>query len=78
MDSQLGDGKVFSPYLLIGKKKYAGYKYIGPDATPFVDSSGLENVRRDNALITSETLDVCLTNILKHGDTKGTQSIAVL
>jgi len=70
--------KVFKPHLQIGKKKYAGYKYMGPDVTPFVDSSGLENVRRDNALITSETLELCLTNFLKNGDTKGTQSIAYI
>jgi len=68
--------KAFKPLLLCGKKKYAGYKYMSVDAEPFVDSSGLENVRRDNALIASETQARCLDMILREGDYDGARSIA--
>ncbi len=68
--------KGFYPLLLCGKKRYAGYKYMSVDAKPFVDSSGMETVRRDNAKIASETQQRCLDLMLKEGDYDGSRSIA--
>lgn len=62
--------KVYWPYLLIGKKKYAGKKYMSKDAKPTLASSGLENVRRDNAKIASVNLEKCLYILLMEGNPK--------
>ena len=67
--------KLFKPFLLIGKKKYTGNKCLGPGLPFKRDETGLENVRRDNALIGSETLDNVARMIIEEGDTKAERSI---
>jgi DNA polymerase delta subunit 1 len=59
--------KIFNPFLLIGKKRYAGKKYLGPTSQPTLAISGLESARRDNAKIGSETMAICLRIILMDG-----------
>uniref|UniRef100_A0A6P6Y8K3 DNA polymerase n=1 Tax=Dermatophagoides pteronyssinus TaxID=6956 RepID=A0A6P6Y8K3_DERPT len=39
--------KVFCPYLLINKKRYAGLMWTAPDSFTKVETKGLETVRRD-------------------------------
>ena len=68
--------KVFLPFLLVSKKKYAGRKSLGPGMPFFFSSSGLETVRRDNAKIGSGTLQHCLDEIIMNGDYDGSRSIA--
>jgi DNA polymerase delta subunit 1 len=40
--------KVYCPYLLINKKRYAGLYYTKADSYDKIDTKGMENVRRDN------------------------------
>jgi DNA polymerase delta subunit 1 len=40
--------KVYYPYLLISKKRYAGVYYTRPEKYDKIDTKGMENVRRDN------------------------------
>jgi DNA polymerase delta subunit 1 len=67
--------KGFQPFLLVGKKKYAGRKYMKVGDAPIFSCSGLENVRRDNALIGSETQEKALEMIIMQGDYNGTRAI---
>lgn len=58
--------KVLFPYLLINKKRYVGNFYEkGPDVPDKLHQSGIESVRRDNALYTADTMEMvvaCLMN----------------
>jgi len=56
--------KVYFPYILLSKKKYAGCYYTKPDKYDKVDTKGLENVRRDNCMFIREILEKCLKFIL--------------
>jgi DNA polymerase delta subunit 1 len=70
--------KAFLPFLMIDNKKYAGRKTLGPGLEFELSSSGLENVRRDNAPILSETLDEVLEEIIMKEDTRGKRSVAMV
>jgi DNA polymerase delta subunit 1 len=61
--------KILCPMLLEGKKKYAGLK-IQEDGKRKIISVGLENVRRDNPLFVSESLEQLLSTILFEYNTK--------
>ena len=56
--------KVYFPYLLLKKKKYAGLYWTNPDKFDHKDCKGLEMVRRDNCLMarkaTEKVLDILL------------------
>jgi DNA polymerase elongation subunit (family B) len=43
--------KVYFPYLLMNKKRYAGLLWTNPDHYDKLDAKGLETVRRDNCLL---------------------------
>ncbi|KAG6492915.1 hypothetical protein ZIOFF_047886 [Zingiber officinale] len=43
--------KVYYPYLLISKKRYAGLYWTKPDSFDKMDTKGIETVRRDNCLL---------------------------
>ena len=55
--------KVFKPYLLVKKKRYAGLKYTSPNEPPELDYKGFELVRRDSFPLCHE-LQRTLFNIL--------------
>ena len=40
--------KVYCPYLLMNKKKYAGLLYTKPEKYDYIDAKGIETVRWDN------------------------------
>ena len=40
--------KVYCPYLLMNKKKYAGLLYTKPEKFDYIDAKGIETVWRDN------------------------------
>lgn len=40
--------KVYCPYLLMNKKRYAGLLWTKPDKFDKIDAKGIETVRRDN------------------------------
>uniref|UniRef100_A0A0N5BA09 DNA polymerase n=1 Tax=Strongyloides papillosus TaxID=174720 RepID=A0A0N5BA09_STREA len=63
--------KVYFPYLLINKKRYAGLYYTKPDTYDKLDCKGLETVRRDNAPIVPKVLNECLNKLLVKRDAEG-------
>jgi len=64
--------KVYYPYLLINKKRYAGvYFSSNPDTHDKVDCKGIETVRRDNAPLTANLVSTCLNKLLIDRDPKG-------
>lgn len=56
--------KVYYPYLLIQKKRYAGCYYTKPDKYDKIDTKGMENVRRDNCMFIRDIMNTCLKYIL--------------
>ncbi|XP_062471907.1 DNA polymerase delta catalytic subunit-like, partial [Pezoporus occidentalis] len=69
---QLQFEKVYCPYLLISKKRYAGLCFPScPTAAPALDCKGLEAVRRDNCPLAARLVTACLRRILLHRDPAG-------
>jgi DNA polymerase delta subunit 1 len=66
--------KVYFPYLLISKKRYAGLLWTKPDKYDYMDTKGIETVRRDNCLMVRQVIEACLEKILIHRDPKGAVS----
>ncbi|KAL6122571.1 hypothetical protein NUSPORA_00337 [Nucleospora cyclopteri] len=63
--------KVYWPYLLMNKKRYAGLIYTTPEKADRIDSKGIESVRRDNCELVKTIIDVCLNKILYNRDVEG-------
>jgi hypothetical protein len=63
--------KVYFPYLLMNKKRYAGLLWTQPDKHDYLDAKGLETVRRDNCLLVRQLIDTCLRKIIIDRDTAG-------
>ena len=63
--------KVYFPYLLMNKKRYAGLLWTQPDTYDKMDCKGLETVRRDNCLLVRRMVDTCLRKILIDRDVPG-------
>lgn len=61
--------KVFNPYLLLEKKKYAGYMYASSPTQPdYVDVKGLSTVRRDTTPLVRKVCERVLDCLLKDRD----------
>jgi hypothetical protein len=61
--------KVFYPYLLLKKKRYAGMKYEGSHLkTPTLSATGIEIVRRDKIKVLREVLKEVLYAMLRDND----------
>ena len=56
--------KVYMPYILYNKKRYAGWKYEEDDLHGKFDSKGLENGRRDNCTLVREVVQATLQEML--------------
>lgn len=56
--------KVYFPYLLMNKKRYAGLYWTKPDKHDKMDTKGIETVRRDNCALVSNVVTECLNYIL--------------
>ncbi|KZP26619.1 delta DNA polymerase [Athelia psychrophila] len=65
--------KVYYPYLLISKKRYAGLYWTNPDKYDKMDSKGIETVRRDNCRLVSTVIETCLHKMLIDRDVKGAE-----
>ncbi|RKP11132.1 DNA polymerase family B-domain-containing protein [Thamnocephalis sphaerospora] len=65
--------KVYFPYLLINKKRYAGLYWTRPDKYDKMDTKGIETVRRDNCRLVQTVIDTCLRKILIDRDVKGAE-----
>ncbi|XP_053908258.1 DNA polymerase delta catalytic subunit [Cuculus canorus] len=64
--------KVYRPYLLISKKRYAGLSFASSaDAHDKLDCKGLEAVRRDNCPLAANLVTACLRRVLLHRDPMG-------
>eukprot|EP00850_Spirogloea_muscicola_P023029 SM000324S12586 [mRNA] locus=s324:36384:42379:+ [translate_table: standard] len=63
--------KVYFPYLLISKKRYAGLLWTSPDTYSKMDTKGIETVRRDNCLLVKNVVTECLQMILVDRDIPG-------
>uniref|UniRef100_A0A8C5Q3P7 DNA polymerase n=1 Tax=Leptobrachium leishanense TaxID=445787 RepID=A0A8C5Q3P7_9ANUR len=64
--------KVYFPYLLINKKRYAGlYFSSSPDHHDKMDCKGIETVRRDNCPLVANLINTCLQKILIDRDPMG-------
>ncbi|KAF7973956.1 hypothetical protein HWV62_13918 [Athelia sp. TMB] len=65
--------KVYYPYLLISKKRYAGLYWTRPEKYDKMDSKGIETVRRDNCRLVSTVIETCLHKMLIDRDVKGAE-----
>lgn len=60
--------KVYCPYLLMNKKRYAGLLWTNPKKFDKMDCKGIETVRRDNCSLVKEIVQQTLDNLLIHSD----------
>ncbi|KAF8159802.1 delta DNA polymerase [Crassisporium funariophilum] len=65
--------KVYYPYLLISKKRYAGLYWTRADKYDKMDSKGIETVRRDNCRLVSTVIETCLHKMLIDRDVRGAE-----
>ncbi|CAI6100323.1 hypothetical protein V2G26_008336 [Clonostachys chloroleuca] len=65
--------KVYYPYLLINKKRYAGLFWTRPEKYDKMDTKGIETVRRDNCLLVQTVIEKVLRMILIDKDVSGAQ-----
>lgn len=56
--------KVYCPFLLMSKKRYAGLLWTQSAKYDKIDCKGIENVRRDNCALVQEVVNNCLKKIL--------------
>ncbi len=68
--------KVYFPYLLINKKRYAGLYFTRPDKHDKMDCKGIETVRRDNCQLVARLMNDCLQKILIDRDPEGAMEYA--
>ncbi|KAL8791764.1 MAG: hypothetical protein Q9195_005640 [Heterodermia aff. obscurata] len=66
--------KVYYPYLLINKKRYAGLYWTSPEKYDKMDSKGIETVRRDNCRLVQNVIETSLRKVLIDRDVQGAQN----
>ena len=67
--------KAYFPYLLVGKKRYAGLYWTNPNKHDKVDIKGIDIVRRDRCGLVQDTMRRCLDAILVDRDVKKAKGI---
>ncbi|EGG04342.1 uncharacterized protein MELLADRAFT_53062 [Melampsora larici-populina 98AG31] len=65
--------KVYFPYLLISKKRYAGLYWTKPEKHDKMDAKGIETVRRDNCRLVQTVIETCLKKMLIDRDVQGAE-----
>lgn len=65
--------KVYFPYLLINKKRYAGLYWTNTKKHDKMDSKGIETVRRDNCVLVQNVIETVLHKILINRDLDAAQ-----
>lgn len=65
--------KVYFPYLLINKKRYAGLYWTQPEKHDKMDTKGIETVRRDNCRLVQTVITTVLNRLLLEKDVNGAQ-----
>jgi len=63
--------KVYFPYLLINKKRYAGLYFTKPEIHDKMDCKGIETVRRDNCTLVAKMMNTCLQKLLIDRNPEG-------
>ncbi|KAH3671239.1 hypothetical protein WICMUC_004756 [Wickerhamomyces mucosus] len=66
--------KVYFPYLLINKKRYAGLYWTNPKKFDKMDTKGIETVRRDNCRLVQNVITKVLELILEKRDVSSAES----
>ncbi|KAF2727044.1 DNA polymerase delta catalytic subunit [Polyplosphaeria fusca] len=67
--------KVYFPYLLINKKRYAGLYWTNPNKWDKMDTKGIETVRRDNCRLVQSVIENSLRMLLIDRDVEGAQDM---
>lgn len=67
--------KVYCPYLLFNKKRYAALMYENPELPSKLDTKGIEVVRRDSSLMTRKVFKQMLKQIFYNLNPLGAVSI---
>ena len=65
--------KVYYPYLLINKKRYAGLYWTNTEKYDKMDTKGIETVRRDNCRLVQTVIETSLRMLLIDRDVQGAQ-----
>ena len=65
--------KVYFPYLLINKKRYAGLYWTNTVKYDKMDTKGIETVRRDNCRLVQTLIETSLRMLLIERDVQGAQ-----
>jgi DNA polymerase delta subunit 1 len=60
--------KVYCPYILFNRKRYAGLLWTNPNNYEKIDTKGIESVRRDNCLLIRTMIDQSLKTLLVDRD----------
>ena len=63
--------KIYSPFFLFSKKRYAALKYEDPQGKPEIDVKGIQLVRRDNCKLVKSVSKKVLDLLLYHKDIEG-------
>lgn len=66
--------KVYFPYLLINKKRYAGLYWTRTDHYDKMDTKGIETVRRDNCRLVQVCIETVLRKMLIDRDMESAQT----
>ena len=67
--------KIYTPFFLFNKKRYAALKYEDPKGEPTIDVKGIQLVRRDNCKMVKTVSRGVLNMLLYDRDTEGAASI---
>ena len=71
--------KVYKPYWIFMKKRYAALKYEGdPAAPPKMDVKGIAVVRRDNCALVRQVINSVLVSVLQANDLPGALGVVRL
>jgi len=65
--------KVYRPFLLMAKKRYAGLAFASPGKAPALETKGIETVRRDWCDLVRQGLDQTLHRLLREDGADGSQ-----
>jgi DNA polymerase delta subunit 1 len=68
--------KVYWPYLLFSKKRYAGRMYTNPKKYDYIDAKGIQLVRRDNCPYVKQVSEKVLNCIMHQMDIGAATKIA--
>jgi len=66
--------KIYRPYLLMAKKRYAGLAWTSTEGEPSMETKGLETVRRDWSDLVRQGLEQTLKHLLRPDNSDGSEA----